>query len=223
MALFLLSEVPLYRSLRFRTGAKRFGRTNISVSLVDLDLLSGTTSRTSRVVPLNIMPVNSKPSFASPASVVVFEDAHLAGNVFSAPFASSIISGPDMLPGPKGELWDESGQTVSFVVNILTGGSIFAQQPTISAAGILNFTLAEHQSGNASFSLRLVDSGGSAMGGADTSDPTVLTIVVRPLNDAPLFSISCDAPVAEGVLACSAACNAGGVEGCAVQVTNHNP
>ena len=207
-------------ALRFKSGEGRFGRVNITVTLADENLLSGVVEHVSAIVPLHIMPVNSKPTFDAPPLIAVHEDEYLRNSTYSAPWVTLIKAGPDMPQGPHGEFWDESSQSLTFTLERVGGPlSIFAIPPAVSGDGILSFTLARHQSGNATFAVRVRDSGGVEYGGIDTSDTMQLTIAIISLNDAPVFAVNCDAPVAEGVLNCNAACRSGDVVGCKVALT----
>ncbi|HET7843284.1 MAG TPA: Ig-like domain-containing protein [Xanthomonadales bacterium] len=75
------------------------------------------------------------------------------------PWASGISSGPS----------DEAAQALSFQVVGNDNPSIFSVAPQVSASGVLTWTPAAATTGTANVQLRLVDDGGTANGGADTS------------------------------------------------------
>jgi len=62
--------------------------------------------------------------------------------------------------------------------------ALFSIQPTIASDGTLTFTPAEDTSGSAIVTVRAQDTGGTANGGQDTSEPRTFTIIVRN-NTAP--------------------------------------
>lgn len=123
-------------------------------------------------VSLHISPVNDAPSFAAGGSQTVAEDA---GPQTVTGWASAISAGPG----------NESGQSVSFVLSS-DNGALFSVQPAVSPAGTLTYTPAVDASGTAHVTVRLVDNGGTANGGTDTSAPQTFAIVVTPVTDVPL-------------------------------------
>src|SRR6185503_4294000 len=62
--------------------------------------------------------------------------------------------------------------------------------PAISPIGELKFTLAPNTTGTATVSVVLRDSGGTANGGIDTSEPEVFHITIVPGNKPPTISIT---------------------------------
>ena len=78
-------------------------------------------------------------------------------------------------------------------------GSIFAVAPAIDATtGNLTYTLAADAFGVALVDVTLMDDGGTANGGVDTSPPHTLTITVNAVNDAPTFSNTGNVTVTNG-------------------------
>ncbi len=139
----------------------------------------GTTTQT---VSLNVLAVNTAPSFASGGNVTVNEDAG----------AQSIAWATSISPGPS----CESGQTLTFNVSN-DNAALFAVQPTISPAGLLTFTPTSNASGVATLMVTLQDNGGTANGGSDTSVPVTFTLTVNSVNDAPSFTKGPDITVLE--------------------------
>lgn len=70
---------------------------------------------------------------------------------------------------------DESGQTLTFLVSN-DNNAIFSAQPSISPSGTLTYTRAAALSGVANVTVRVMDNGGTANGGNDTSAPQTFTI-----------------------------------------------
>ena len=72
---------------------------------------------------------------------------------------------------------NESTQTLHFLVNTITGNSIFTTTPAIDANGNLTYT-PNGTSGIASVSVKIQDDGGTANGGVDESATQTFTITV---------------------------------------------
>jgi len=121
---------------------------------------------------INITAVNDAPQFAKGADQTVLEDA---GPVTIAGWATSISNGPA----------DEAAQSHSFVVNGNTNPGMFAAGPAVSANGTLSYTLAANANGTANITLALVDDGGTANGGVNTSAAQTFSITATAVNDAP--------------------------------------
>jgi|GEM_PF-3287439 len=125
---------------------------------------------------INLQAINDAPSFTLAGNQVVNEDA---GSQTVAGFASNIMAGPA----------DESGQQLSFIVGN-DNAALFNQAPGIDAAtGNLTYIPANNANGSATVTVQLMDNGGSANGGVDTSTEQNFTITVNPVNDAPSFVI----------------------------------
>ncbi len=86
--------------------------------------------------------------------------------------------------GPTDE--DAPAQAVSsYIVNVLSNPGLFSTAPAVSVGGVLTYTPAADAFGAATIEVMLVDNGGTANGGVNTSAAQVFTITVNPLNDAP--------------------------------------
>ncbi len=131
----------------------------------------GSLDSPASVVSLDIAPVNDVPSFADGGNQTVAEDA---GPQTVTGWAAAISAGPP----------NESGQAASFIVGN-DNSALFSTQPAVSPAGTLTFTPAADASGSANVTVRLLDSGGTANGGADTSAAHAFTITVTPVTDVP--------------------------------------
>lgn len=118
------------------------------------------------------VPVNVAPSFVKGSDLSLAEDA---GHQAVAAWATSISPGPT----------SETSQQVDFLVTN-NNSALFSVQPGISSDGTLTFTPAANAYGAATVTVRAHDNGGTANGGTDTSDNQSFTIVVTPVNDAPL-------------------------------------
>ncbi|MEA2569847.1 MAG: hypothetical protein QOI24_1848 [Acidobacteriota bacterium] len=128
------------------------------------------TNSTTGAVTINITAVNDPPSFNSGGNVTVSEDSA----PYSASWATAISAGPP----------DESGQSLTFNVTN-TNGPLFSVQPSIASNGVLSFTLAANANGTSSVNVTLLDNGGVANGGNNTSLSQTFTITVNAVNDGP--------------------------------------
>ena len=142
---------------------------------------------------LSVAAVNDAPSFTKGADPVADEDA---GPQSLAGWASAVSAGPA----------DEAGQALTFVVQT-DNQALFATLPAISADGTLTFTSAPNAFGSANVTVRLMDDGGTANGGADTSAAQAFNIHIASVNDAPVAqnaSVSTDEDtLREGTLGAS--------------------
>jgi len=121
---------------------------------------------------ITINPVNDVPSFVSGPSQAVFEDP---GPQAVSGWATAISPGPG----------DEATQTVAF--NVTTSDpTLFTVPPVVDPSGRLTYTPAPDGNGTATVTVELVDDGGTANGGVDTTAPTTTTITINPVNDDPV-------------------------------------
>ena len=116
--------------------------------------------------------VNDAPSFSSGADETVLEDA---GAQVVVAWATSISAGPA----------DESGQTVSFNITNNTNPTLFSAGPAVASDGTLTYTPAADTFGSATLTLELMDNGGTANAGVDTSPSIMFDINVTSVNDPP--------------------------------------
>jgi CSLREA domain-containing protein len=158
------------RTLTITPAANLFGTANITVTL---NTTGGTITRT---FLLTVNSGNDAPSFTSGPNQTVNEDAG----------AQSVTNwATNMSPGPA----DESAQTLTFQVTGNTNPGLFGVAPAISSTGTLTYTPAANANGSATITVVLMDNGGTANGGSNTSAPQTLTITVNPVNDAPTFVV----------------------------------
>ena len=131
-------------------------------------------------VTIDVIPVNDPPSFqliGNPPTVNEDAGPQTIGN-----FAFNMSAGPS--PGPGGGV--APPQTVTFVVTGNTNPGLFAAAPAISRTGTLTYSSAPNAFGTATITVVLMDNGGTANGGIDTSAPQTFAITVRPVNDPPV-------------------------------------
>jgi hypothetical protein len=95
---------------------------------------------------------------------------------------------------------NEASQQVHFVVQQVSRPELFAALPAIDLAGQLTFTPQANAGGSADVMVVLVDDGGTANGGIDTSLPQTFTITVTKIhpwhNAAGALDVSLDGHVA---------------------------
>jgi hypothetical protein len=119
---------------------------------------------------VNATPVNDAPDFAVAAE----------GPPAPPPPGQLAVTHPawavSISPGPR----FEDTQNVTFLVTN-DNPSLFDVEPAVSAAGDLTYTFAQNASGSALVTVRLVDDGGTANGGSDTSSPYLFP-VTAPLG-----------------------------------------
>ncbi|MGH3555503.1 MAG: tandem-95 repeat protein, partial [Mycobacterium sp.] len=123
-------------------------------------------------VSIAITPVNDAPTFASAGDQTVLEDS---GPQSVAGWASGISAGAA----------NEAGQKLSFLIGT-DNDALFSALPSIAADGTLTFTSAPDAFGAATVTVQLVDDGGTANGGTDTSAVRTFRIAVTGVNDAPV-------------------------------------
>ena len=139
------------RTLLINPVANAFGTSTITVTV------NGSNSQTmTDTFVLTVNPVNDAPSFTKGPDQTVNENdgAQTVNN-----WATNISAGPA----------DESGQTLTFIVANNTNPALFAVAPAISSSGTLTYSPATGVSGMATITIALMDNGGTANGGADTS------------------------------------------------------
>lgn len=135
-------------------------------------------------VTITITAVNDAPSFTKGGDQTVSEDA---GAQTVIGWATGISAGPS----------NESGQTLNFNVTNNTNAALFAAGPSVSASGDLSYTTVAGANGTADITITLMDNGGTANGGVDTSAPQSFNISVTAINDAPSFIKGADETVLE--------------------------
>ncbi len=122
-----------------------------------------------------------------------------------AGWATAISAGPP----------DEAGQVLTFQVNVTgtTGNLAFDAAPAVNAtSGDLSFTSTADTAGVATVSVVLMDDGGTANGGVDTSPAQTFTITVTGINDPPVFTAGPDQTIDEDAGAQSVAAWATGID-----------
>jgi VCBS repeat-containing protein len=142
---------------------------------------------TEKILTLNVADINDEPQYTIPNPLVsVFED-----NESVTGLTPTRVNGfaTNVRPGPATAL-DELAQNVQFNVTFNSNTGLFSTQPSIDANGNLSFVTAANQNGTAIIIVNLVDDGRPGPFPNDNIGPnSTFTVVVRPVNDAPEFTI----------------------------------
>ena len=116
-------------TLSYTPAASKSGTATITLVLKDNGGTAngGDDTSSSQSFMIQVSGVNDPPSFTKGADQTDLEDA---GPQSVDPWATAISPGPS----------DESGQTVTFVINSVTNPTLFASQPSVDADGVLTYT-----------------------------------------------------------------------------------
>jgi len=140
----------------------------------------GVDTSLAQTFTIEILGVNSAPTFTPGGDVSVFEDS----GAYAAVWATAMDDG-DL----------DEVQALTFVIQNNTNVALFSSAPAIDAVtGVLTFTPAADANGSADITVVLQDDGGTDNGGTDTSTPVTFTIEVDAVNDAPSFDVPASAP-----------------------------
>jgi hypothetical protein len=176
-------------NLTYTTATETFGTATFTVKLHDDGGTAngGVDTSAAQTFTITVTGVNDPPTITLPASApTVLEDA---GPQSVAGFASNISAGPTGDPF-------EAGQHLTVQVSTTTtsGNLALSNGPTIDlATGNLTYTTATETFGTATVTVNLMDDGGTANGGVDTTTKT-FTIAVTGVNDPPTITLPASAP-----------------------------
>ena len=164
--------MPFGYSARIRAPSENGASADLTVSF-EIILPRGYSYTSLLGLQMPVTYVNAPPSFTDAGSVTV---AANSGPQVITDWATAISAGPA----------DEAGQTVSFLVTVNSGQGLFAASPAVEPSGTLTCTPTPNVTGSAQVTVVLRDSGGTTMGGVDTSVPHTFTINVIAGNQAPV-------------------------------------
>lgn len=150
-------------TLTYTPAANANGTATVSVSISDDGGTAngGVDTSATQTFTITVNAVNDAPSFTRGADQTIQDPNPQA----ISGWATNISTGPA----------DEAGQAITFLVTN-DNNVIFSEQPGISASGTLTYTRASTFSGIATVTVRLMDSGGTALGGTDTSASQTFTV-----------------------------------------------
>ena len=156
-------------------------------------LVSGTLEQdlltTTNTVRLDLNPVNDRPEFST--NTLQLETAEDTDLVTIPNFAFNISAGPSA--SAFDEIDVSTGQSVEFSLALLDvpasqASFFFSEFPAITPDGTLTFQPAADVYGTFEFEVVLTDNGpgNETRGDLISSEPVVLTLDIRPVNDAPI-------------------------------------
>ena len=153
-------------TLTYTPAADANGSATITVSLADDGGTAngGQDTSGSSTFTITVTAVNDAPSFNAGANQTAIS---LLGAQSVPGWATGISAGPA----------DEASQNVSFIVTNDNPG-LFSSQPTVLPNGMLMYTPTLLALGAATVTVQVVDNGGTANGGSDTSAPQTFTITI---------------------------------------------
>ena len=164
--------------LRYEAAPDEYGSATLSVYVMDDGGTDngGVDTSAAQSVTITITPVNDVPSFTAGASQEIWEDA----GPQDVAWATAMSAGPA----------NEAHQTLTFLI-VNDNPALFSDSPAIDAmTGELTYTVADHEHGVANLEVRIMDDGGTANGGVDTSDSQPLMITIHAVNDAPVMGLA---------------------------------
>jgi len=155
-------------TLTYTPAPNAFGSTVVTVTLQDNGgTANGGADTTGKTFSIVLKPVNDVPTFTKGTDQTVRIDS---GPQLVVDWASGISAGPA----------NEVAQTLTFSVTT-SNNALFAILPSIDpVSGDLAFTPAPGLFGSATITVTLLDDGGTANGGVDTSAPQTFVIAIQP-------------------------------------------
>ena len=157
---------PVSGDLTFTTAPNAHGEATITLVLQDNGgTQNGCSDLTRKTFKIKIRNINDPPTFVRGPHVTVNEDSPR----YTTPWAT------DVSPGVH-----EANQMVRFVVEAAVP-TLFSEQPTISAEGVLQFVPAPNMNGRTTATVTLTDE-------ENTSEALLFSIDIVPVNDPPTFA-----------------------------------
>ncbi|MDX2242040.1 MAG: cadherin-like domain-containing protein [Leptolyngbyaceae cyanobacterium bins.302] len=181
----LLDVQTALSSVAYQSNPNYFGSDRITVSVNDQGANGApgpTPSVVSRTINVNVTSVNDQPTFTVTGNSVINVNEDAPQQV--VPFASSIFSGAiNETQGLSFSIAPSSPADAALLPNLFTA------TPTInSTSGNLTFTPRANANGTVTLQAFLVDNGGTANGGQNTSAPFQFVLEVNQVNDRPSFN-----------------------------------
>ena len=172
-------------ALTFTPQAQAAGTAVVSITPVDNGGTAngGIDTGATQNFSITLLP-NTPPSFTKGADITA---GQTAGAVTRTGWATAINAGVG-----------ETEQTVSFTVTN-SNTALFSVQPAVSPSGTLTFTPAGNLTGVATVSVTAVDSGGTNVGGLNSSATATFTISVVGVNQTPTFTAGANLSVRHNV------------------------
>jgi hypothetical protein len=173
--------------LTYTTAANANGTATISLNIMDNGGTAngGVDTSANQSFIINVTSVNDEPSFTIGADETILEDA---GAQTIPAWISVVVVGPP----------DEAAQTFSFNITGNNNPTLFSVAPAVDTTGQLTYTPAANANGSAMITLNVMDNGGVANGGDNTSVGQSFMINVTAVNDEPTFTAGLDQSAAAG-------------------------
>ena len=170
VAAVLFTTLPYFNSedgeLSFELSAHQFGEASFNV----------TDAATWFLLFIKVTPVNDAPSFRLVSSIKVIEE----GGSWLGHVVEQVSAGPG----------EEAFQSVVLSLKVeATPAELFSEGPVLLRNGSLLFHLAPGMFGSAKLVVTASDTGGTDLGGVNTSQAQVLAVTVQPRNNPPSFTL----------------------------------
>ena len=176
-ALFSLQPtIDATGKLTYTLAPNRNGLANVTVKIHDNGGTAngGIDTSATKTFTINAAPVNDAPTFTVGANQTAAQGSGLHT-------VTGFITNGAPGGGP-----DEASQILNYIVTN-NNNALFTVQPFISANGTLTYTLAASASGTASIQVVLMDNGGTANGGINTSTPQFFSLTVTPATTGRIY------------------------------------
>ncbi|WP_254507965.1 hypothetical protein [Anatilimnocola floriformis] len=168
-------------TLQFTPVADAVGTATITITVRDAGndgfFFNADDAITTTTFQVIVNQVNDRPTFNTLGD---------QGVVFNSPAQTVTGWANSISPGPS----NESTQTVSFNVTDNSNPGLFQVAPAVASDGTLTYTPAPGMSGSSTITVVAQDSGGTALGGLDTSLPKTFVITVGPELTLRVVSVS---------------------------------
>ena len=167
-------------TLNFTVRDFEYGISKLDIYLVDDGGVENGGNDTSvvQIYSLDVKYVNHIPTFQAPPNMTIFEDQ---GHVVDSAFAQQID------PGLPNEAW----QNLTFVVEQVSGPTLALIEsiPVLHPNGTLVLDTKLNQRGTATYTITLLDDGGTERGGINSSVVADFKLIVLSVNDRPTFEL----------------------------------
>lgn len=176
-------------NITFEPRSDKYGLAEYRLTMTDNGGVErGGIDSSSEIFVINVVPINSRPSFSIPLNAVVEESSTALERTFEG-FAS-FAKWNTSFAGPG----DEASEQVTFLVELVEGSlAMFEDPPQISSNGLLSFTPGAYRWGNSTFNVTIFDSGGTENGGINSgrniTGDGLFVIDVLPINNAPTIGL----------------------------------
>ncbi|MBP89580.1 MAG: hypothetical protein CMJ64_23200, partial [Planctomycetaceae bacterium] len=194
--------------LIFQTSTDKNGTATVTVSVTDNGgIPNGGIDVVKKTFTINVTAVNDAPEFTlAQSTVTVDEDEVSAPDLLRVTSFATGFSGPVTADDEDDRTGNPAQPLDQYFVSVTSLTEHMAFDPGVNndglpainvATGELTFRLAPNATGDAVMEVVLVDQGGRANGGVDTSIVGRFTIHVNAINDPPEFTPGGDVTVLE--------------------------